>query len=129
VANTLAISNNEIARWTGKSMEIKVRNSIRILGLLLSLAGFFVIGSMILEEGSLSRYEFFYCILAGLFFFPLVLSSSILGRVPYCISKHIPKLFEDTTLNAEKNFKELSVESVVGAIVFLTIVFLTIYFQ
>ncbi len=97
--------------------------------MLLSLIGFFVIGSMILEEEQLSRYEFFYCIFAGLFFSPLVLSSSILGRVPYFISKRIPKMFEDTTLNAEKNFKEFSVESVVGAIVFLCIVFLTIYFQ
>lgn len=110
-------------------MKIKVRNSIRILGLLLSLSGFFVVGSMILDGDGLSRYEFFYSIFSGLFFFPLVLSSSILGRVPYCISKRIPKMFEDTTLNAEKNFKEFSVESVVGAIVFLTIVFLTIYFQ
>jgi len=86
-------------------MEIKVRNSIRISGLLLSLLGFFVIGAMILDEEGLSRYEFFYSIGAGLFFFPLVLSSSILSRVPYVISKRISKMFEDTTLNAEKNFQ------------------------
>lgn len=110
-------------------MEIKVRNSIRLLGLLLSFVGFFVIGAMLFDVKNLSRYEIFYLIGGGLFFFPLVLSSSILGRVPYFISKRIPKMFEDTTLNAEKNFKEFSVESVVGAIVFLTIVFLTIYFQ
>ncbi len=75
-------------------MEIKVRNSIRVLGLFLSLLGFFVIWLMILEEESLSRYEFFYSIFAGLFFFPLVLSSSILGRVPYFISKRIPKFLK-----------------------------------
>ena len=111
------------------NMKIKVRNSIRVLGLILSLFGFFVTFLMLFDIENLSKYEFFLMLIGGLFFFPLVLSSSILGRVPYCISKRIPKMFEDTTLNAEKNFKELSVESVVGAIVFLTIVFLTIYFQ
>jgi putative copper export protein len=110
-------------------MKIKVRNSIRVLGLLLSLFGFIVIFLMIFDYENLSSYEFFLLMAGGLFFFPLVLSSSIFGRVPYFISKRIPKMFEDTTLNAEKNFKEFSVESVVGAIVFLTIVFLTIYFQ
>ena len=116
-------------------MEIRVRNSIRILGLLLSFFGFVVIYLMITDEETLSYYELFLLFLlfllftGGLLFFPLVLSSSILGRVPYFISKRIPKIFEDTTLNAENNFKEFSVESVVGAIVFLTIVFLTIYFQ
>ncbi len=110
-------------------MEIKVRNSIRALGLFLSLFGYIVILLMIIDFKNLSSYEYFLLMTGGLFFFPLVLSSSILGRVPYCISKRIPKMFEETTLNAEKNFKEFSVESVVGAIVFLTIVFLTIYFQ
>lgn len=84
---------------------------------------------MIFEGIELRGYDLFLVIGGGIFFFPLVLSSSILGRVPYFISKRIPKMFEDTTLNAEKNFKEFSVESVVGAIIFLTIVFLTIYFQ
>ena len=110
-------------------MEIKVRNYIRILGLLLSVLGFFVIYLMLTDENPLGRYDIFYSVGAGLFFSPLVLSSSILGRVPYFLSKRIPKMFEDTTLNAEKNFKEFSVESAVGAIVFLTIVFLTIHFQ
>lgn len=110
-------------------MKIKVRNSIRLLGLLLSLFGFIVIFLMIFDYENLSSYEIFLLMAGSLFFFPLVLSSSILGRVPYFISKRIPKMFEDTTLNAEKNFKEFTVESVVGAIVFLTIVFLTIYFQ
>ncbi len=110
-------------------MEIKVRNFIRVLGLFLSIFGFIVTFLMIIDIKNLSRYEYFLMLTGGLFFFPLVLSSSILGHVPYFISKRIPKMFEDTTLNAEKNFKEFSVESVVGAIVFLTIIFLTIYFQ
>lgn len=110
-------------------MEIKVRTYIRVLGLILSFLGFFVIGAMLLDIKILSRYEIFYLIGGGLFFFPLVLASSILGRVPYFISKRIPKIFHETTLNAEKNFKEFSFESVVGAIVALTLIFLSIYFQ
>jgi hypothetical protein len=110
-------------------MDIKVRNPIRVLGLLLSLFGYIVAFLMLIDFKNLDLYEYFLLITGGLFFFPLALSSSILGRFPYFISKRIPKLFEDTTLHAEKNFKEFSVESVVGAIVFLTIVFLTIYFQ
>jgi hypothetical protein len=84
---------------------------------------------MLTDEEGLSRYELFLLFGGGLFFFPLVLSSSILGHVPYCISKRIPKLFEETTLHAEKNFKEFSVESVVGAVVALTIIFFSMYFQ
>jgi len=52
-----------------------------------------------------------------------------LGRVPYFISKNITKEFEKSTLNAEKNFTEFSFESVTGAIIALTIAFLSMHFQ
>lgn len=110
-------------------MHIQVRNYIRVLGLLLTLLGYFSVYLAISTPGELDYSDIFWLIFSTFFFLPLILASSILGRVPYFIANRIPKIFEDTTLNAEKNFKEFSLESVVGAIVFLTIVFMTIYFQ
>tara|TARA_R100001143_G_scaffold63565_1_gene71971 strand:+ start:6224 stop:6586 length:363 start_codon:yes stop_codon:yes gene_type:complete len=112
-----------------KFMLIKVRKSIRILGLILSILGFFAVIDLIISDEKLRGFDIYFITIGGIFFFPLVLSSSILGHVPLFISNRIPKSLEDTTLNAEKNFKEFSVESVTGAIVFFVIVFLTIYFQ
>ena len=110
-------------------MHIKVRSHIRILGILLFFIGVFATYLLLTSSEELDHSDIFWLLFNTFIFLPLILSSSILGRVPYFISKRIPKMFEDTTLNAEKNFKKFSVESVVGVIVFLTIVFLTIYFQ
>ena len=110
-------------------MHIKVRSYIRVLGFLLSFLGYFANYLTITSEDSLNYSEIFWLIFTTFHFLPLILSSSILGRVPYFISKNIPKEFEKSTLNAEKNFTEFSFESVTGAIIALTIAFLSMHFQ
>lgn len=110
-------------------MLIKVRKSIRILGLILSILGFVVIIQLLTSGEKLRGFDIYFILTGGIIFFPLILASSILGHVPYCISNQIPKAYEDSTLNAEKNFKEFSFKSITGAIFFFIIVFLTYYFQ
>jgi len=110
-------------------MIIKVRNSIRILGFILCLIGYLVNISIFYSGSHLDYSDIFWIIFNSFFFLPLVLASSILGHVPLFISNKIPKPLEKTTLNAEKNFKVFSLESIVGATIFFVIIFLTIYFQ
>ncbi|PCJ43699.1 MAG: hypothetical protein COA71_02165 [SAR86 cluster bacterium] len=110
-------------------MYIKVRSYIRVLGILLSILGIFVTYQIAMFEENLDYSDYFWIFFNTFIFLPLIFTSSILGRVPYFISERIPKIFEETILHAENNFTEFSFESVVGAIIALTIMFLTTYFQ
>ncbi len=113
----------------GVILIIKVRSYIRILGILLSIVGYFSVLSQLITDNNLNNSDYFWIFFNSFIFLPLVLSSSILGHVPYFISTRIPKSLEDSTVNAEKNFKEFSFESVTGAIFFFIIIFLTYYYQ
>ncbi len=120
----------------GQYMEIKIRPSIRVLGVLLSLACFFV-DYIIISDAVISNinplektsaFHLFFFITGSIFFIPIVFISSILGRVPFFLSRRIPKFFEDSVLHAEKNFTEFSWESGISAFIFLCFVFASYWF-
>tara|TARA_R100001163_G_C5015752_1_gene160162 strand:+ start:615 stop:950 length:336 start_codon:yes stop_codon:yes gene_type:complete len=109
-------------------LEIKVRKSIRVLGLLLTALGYWSIILLIFSKDSLDRSDFVFIITNAVFFLPLVFLSSILGRVPYFISKYIPEHMEEELTKAENFFTEFSSKSILFAISFVIVAIFTAYY-
>ncbi len=95
---------------------------------MLCIAFYSVCLLLIFSDASLEPKDYFWFIPSFIAFFPLVLVSSILGRVPFFITKHIPQEMEEDLTKAESFFTEFSAKSIWFAIGFFTVVAITVYY-
>lgn len=109
-------------------MEIKVRGLYRVLGLILAALFYSICLALLFTDLKLQKQDYYWFLPSFFVFFPVILSSSILGRLPNFLSRKLPGYLEEDLINTERFFKEFSAKSIGFAIGFLIVAFLSVYF-
>jgi len=108
-------------------MDLKVRPIYRVLGILVSVLGMIAMGAQFLHEKTFADEELVYFSICTVFFLTVVMTSCIKGTVPGFITRFLDEESRDDWNNAGTFFTKFSAKSVGFALIFLLMVFFTIF--